>query len=155
MTHPATLLKNARQPDLGLLTGGQPSCECLNSLPGAGYQVIVNLRPAGEFGEFDEGHEVEKLGLDYVHIPIADANDLDAEAVESLNNVLTNAKHRPAMIHCGSGNRVGALVAMHAYLKRGLSMEEALACGDAAGLTTLRDAVREKLKTSGSRDREV
>lgn len=149
MTNPSTLLDNACQPEPGLLTGGQPSRECLEAACEAGYRTVVNLRGAGEFDGFDEGRVVRELGLDYVHIPVAGADGLSAEAVASLDAVLANAQRRPALIHCGSGNRVGALIAMHARRKRGLGVDEALACGEAAGLTALRDVVRGKLRADG------
>lgn len=149
MTKPSDLLEHAHQPEPDLLTGGQPSRECLEAARDAGYRTVINLRPAGEFDGYDEGRVVRELGLDYVHIPVAGAGDLNAEAVASLDAVLADAQRRPALIHCGSGNRVGALIAMEARLKRGLSVDQALACGDAAGLMALRDAVRAKLQALG------
>ena len=146
MTDPFALLDNACQPEPGLLTGGQPSRDCLEAAREAGYRTVVNLRCVDEFNGFDEGRVVRELGLDYVSIPVAGADGLNVEAVASLDAVLADTQRRPALIHCGSGNRVGALIAMHACRKRGLSVDEALACGEAAGLKVLRDAVREKLQ---------
>lgn len=148
MTDPSIELKNACQIEPDLLTGGQPDHKCFEAVAAAGYRSVVNLRPVSEFDEFDEGRVVRELGLDYVHIPVADADGLSAEAVASLDVVLSRAEHRPALIHCGSGNRVGALIALHAFSKRGLGVDDALAYGDAAGLTTMRDAVREKLRNA-------
>lgn len=150
MTDPFTLLDNARRPEPDLLTGGQPTRECLEAAHAAGYGTVVNLRPAGEFEAFDEGRVARDLGFDYVHIPIGGTADLSPAVAESLDEVLTNPQRQPALIHCGSGNRVGALFALHARLKRGLSVDEALACGEAAGLAapSLREAVRAKLQTS-------
>lgn len=145
MIKPSDLLENACLPEPDLLTGGQPSRECLEAARAAGFHTVVNLRPVGEFDEFDESRLVCDLGLEYVCIPIAGANDLSDEAVAVLDAVLADAQRRPALIHCASGNRVGALLAVHACRKRGLNVDEALACGDAAGLTKLRDAVRGKL----------
>lgn len=145
MTDPSTLLKNARQPEPGLLTGGQPDRPCLEALAEAGYRTVVNLRPVSEFDEFDEADVAGGLGLEYVHIPVAGADGLTGEAVEALDRVLADPQRRPMLVHCGSGNRVGALVAVHAARKQGLGVDAALARGDAAGLTALRDAVREKL----------
>lgn len=150
MTHPSIDLPSARQHEPDLLTGGQPSQEALQAAHAAGYVTLVNLRPAYEFEAFDEGRVARDLGFDYVEIPIAGPDDLSPAAVESLAKVLMEPKRRPALIHCGSGNRVGALFALHARLKRGLGVEDALACGEAAGLTAppLREAVRAKLQSS-------
>ena len=48
------------------------------------------------------------------------------------------------LIHCASGNRVGALVALHAR-GTGATPDEALALGKAAGLAGLEPAVRARL----------
>lgn len=145
MTDPSIDLKNACQPEPGLLTGGQPDHECLEALAAAGYRTVVNLRPVGEFDEFNEAQVVRELGLEYVHIPVAGVDDLNAETVEALDTVLVDAQRRPMLIHCGSGNRVGALIAVHAARKQGLGVDAAMARGDSAGLTALRDSVRDKL----------
>lgn len=145
MTHETFDLPNAREPEPDLLTGGQPSRACLEAARAAGYRTVVNLRPAGEFKDFDESRVARELGFDYVTIPIAEASDLDGEAVTALDAVLADPQRRPALIHCGSGNRVGALFAVHAHRKRGLGVDEALACGERAGLTKLREAVRVEL----------
>ena len=47
----------------------------------------------------------------------------------------------PAMVHCASGNRVGAMLALKAAWIDGASPEEALQLGVDAGLTRLHDRV--------------
>lgn len=148
MAHPVIDLPNARQPEPDLLTGGQPTRECLQAAYAAGYRTVVNLRPVDELEGFDEGRFARDLGFDYVDIPIAGPADLSRAAVELLDQVLTDAERRPALIHCASGNRVGALLALHGRLRRGMNVDEALAHGEATGLTApaLRAAVHEKLQ---------
>jgi protein tyrosine phosphatase (PTP) superfamily phosphohydrolase (DUF442 family) len=48
------------------------------------------------------------------------------------------------LIHCSSGNRAGALLALRAKLD-GADNESALALGVAAGATRLQDTVKNKL----------
>ncbi len=148
MNPPPIQLPNARQPRPGVLTGGQPTQACLQAARAAGYCTVVNLRPPAEFDAFDEAATVRGLGLRYVTIPVASPADLTVTAVDMLHRALQDAAEAPVLVHCASGNRVGGLFALHARCKRGLSVDEALACGDAAGLTApqLRDAVREKLQ---------
>lgn len=153
MTHDTFGLPNARKPDPDLLTGGQPGRACLEAARAAGYRTVVNLRPAGEFKDFDESRVARELGFDYVAIPVAEVMDLDAEAVATLDAVLADARRRPALIHCGSGNRVGALFAVHACRKRGLGVDEAMALGEKAGLTKLREAVRAGLLATQQHDK--
>jgi hypothetical protein len=52
------------------------------------------------------------------------------------------------MVHCASGNRVGALLALRANRLEGASPEDALELGLDAGLTRLEPAVREALGLS-------
>lgn len=150
MTHDTIDLPNARKPEPDLLTGGQPSRTCLGAAHAAGYRTVVNLRPAAEYTEFDEGRVARQIGLDYISIPVTGPDDLGAEAIAKLDAVLSVDERRPVLIHCGSGNRVGALLAVHARRKRGLSAEQALACGERAGLvaSSLHDAVRKLLQST-------
>ena len=51
----------------------------------------------------------------------------------------------PAIVHCASGNRVGALFAIQALYLDGRSAAEALEIGKRAGLTHVGPAIRELL----------
>jgi uncharacterized protein (TIGR01244 family) len=140
----AELLPNAREPLPGVLTGGQPSREQLEALAAAGYRTVVNLRAEGE--EMPVGSsDVTALGMRYVHIPVKGAEDLGAGNAAELGALLADPAARPMAIHCASGNRVGALLALEAATVERKSPEEALALGRAAGLGRMEPAVREKL----------
>lgn len=146
---PATaedLLPNARQPLPHLLTGGQPSSEQLESLAAAGYRTVIDLRPEGEKGApADEAERVAALGMRYVRIPIAGTGDLSEETARALDEVLDGEAAYPAVVHCASGNRVGALLALRAAGLDGVAPEAALELGLDAGLTGLEPAVRDLL----------
>lgn len=142
----AVEIPNARTPKEGLLTGGQPSEDDLRRAAAAGYKTVINLRTEGEPIPFDERALVEQLGMDYVSIPIAGADDLTAARAEELAGILASEESHPAMVHCASGNRVGALLALKAFLVDGQSAEEALDLGRRAGLTRLEPAVEELLE---------
>ncbi|MCB1037750.1 MAG: hypothetical protein KDD47_28210 [Acidobacteria bacterium] len=135
-------LLNARYPLPGVLTGGQPSWEQLAEASKEGYKTIVNLRSLRETAGEEEAAEVAKLGMRYVAIPLAGSADLTGDNVDALNAVLADESAYPMMIHCGSGNRVGALLAVRAAYTEGMEAADALAFGLEAGLTTLEDPVR-------------
>lgn len=143
-------LPNAREPETNILTCGHINHECLEKIRAAGFRTVVNLCPPSEYDASEESRIAHALGLDYVNIPIAGPQDLNAKATEALDAVLTNPQRRPALIHCASGNRVGALFAVHARRKRGLDVKEALAHGERAGLSSpmLRQAVRALLESA-------
>ena len=138
-------IPNAKMPIAGILVGGQPSVEQLEQAAQAGYRTIVNLRSPGEKGSWDEAAKAATLGLRYVAIPMAGADGLTAENAQALAEIVDDPQALPAMVHCASGNRVGGLFAMRAFHFDGKSAESALAVGREAGLTSLEDAVKERL----------
>jgi len=142
----AALLPNARQPMEGVVSGGQPSPEQLVAARDAGFRTVINLRTPGEPGTGRD--DVEALGMDYVSIPIAGADGLTLENTQAFVAALEEAK-KPVILHCSSGNRIGALMALKAFHLDSKSAEEALEIGKAAGLTRLEQAVREHLETAG------
>lgn len=138
-------IPNARQPKPGLLVGGQPTPEQLAEAAEAGYVTVVNLRPPGEQNEWDEAAKAAELGLRYVNLPIAGADDLNAENAQRLAEVVEDDAAHPIMVHCASGNRVGALFALKAHFLDGEEVESALQTGRDAGMTSLEKAVAEHL----------
>lgn len=124
-----------------LTVGGQPTAEQLQALADAGVVRIVNLRPNAEMS-FDEAAAVEALGMAYVHIPVAGAGDVSDANAARLSDALSDGAS--SVVHCASGNRVGALFALAARAD-GMSPEEALEVGRQHGLTGLEAHVRQLL----------
>ena len=128
-------------------TGGQPDAGQLREARQAGLQTVVSLCPAGECG-WDEKRVAESLGLHYVMLPVGAACDLTEDASRTLHDLLESCD-KPVLVHCGSGNRVGALFALKAFHVDRKTPEESLAQGRAAGLTGLENAVRGMLVSTG------
>lgn len=127
-------LPNLTRPEKNLMSCGQPSRDALEALGRSGCRVIVNLCPPAECSDFDEAGCARELGMTYFNIPVAGPGDLNSTAVEALDCILKEADGHPVLIHCASGNRVGALLALHAYRKRGMDPEQAIAYGEKSGL---------------------
>lgn len=144
---PASLVPYGAMPVPGVLTGGQPTDEQLAALRDAGYQTIINLRHPNENGTQGEAEKVAELGMTYVSLPISGAADLTRENASALAAALEQAA-RPVLLHCGSSNRVGALLALQAFWLEGASSEEALEIGRSGGMTRLEQAVREIVETA-------
>ncbi len=142
---PLVAVKNARVPLDGVLTGGQPTEEQIERVALAGYNTVVNLRTDGEEGAWDEEPAVTGLGMRYVSIPVAGVEGITIENAAKLAEVVADEANRPLFIHCGSGNRIGALFAMSAFHLDGEDAEAALAIGRGAGLTRLEPVVQELL----------
>lgn len=123
---------------------GQPDSEVLSLAKDAGFKTIVDLRAESEDRGMDEAAEVAALGMQYVSLPIAGADDVNFDNATVLDKILADAKG-PVLLHCASGNRVGALYALREKLA-GATDEEALAKGKAAGMTRLEAVVKERLQ---------
>jgi uncharacterized protein (TIGR01244 family) len=132
--------KNLKAPTDSLITAGQPSHDDLEKLQGAGVTTVINLRPLSEQPDYDEKTDVINQGMHYLNIPVAGATDLTQANAAILDKALTEAKGK-VFIHCSSGNRVGALLALRAKFIEGKSTSDAIAFGKAAGLTRLEDKV--------------
>ena len=132
------------RPHEGLLTGGQPAASDWAALKAQGVTTIVNLRPRAETPDRDEAAEVAAAGMAYVELPIAGADDITPDNARRLWTLL---KLSPAsvLVHCASGNRVGALLALGAARSGGVPADTALEFGRSAGLRGLAPVVRERL----------
>jgi uncharacterized protein (TIGR01244 family) len=139
----AELLRNGKMPFEGVLVGGQPTAEQFETLAGLGYGTIVNLRQPEEKGNTDSAL-IESLGMRYVAIPIGSAETLNEQNALELAEILAGAE-APVVVHCASGNRVGALFALKAYYADGETPEEALALGQQAGMTRTASVVKQRL----------
>ncbi len=126
----------------GVLMGGQPTDEQLKAAKAKGFKTVISLRTAKEPGFANEEKLVKSLGMKWVSIPVAGKDGLTAKNAEALAAAM---KGEGVMAHCGSGNRVGALVAIKAKLD-GKTTKEALAVGKKTGLTKLEPATRKILE---------
>jgi uncharacterized protein (TIGR01244 family) len=139
-------VKNIRVADGHLFTSGQPSHDQLKQLNKAGIVHVVNLRPKSE-QSWDEQAAIEALGMHYHNIPIGGLNDLTTDNAKALAQLFTAIGAQPSLLHCASGNRVGALVAVMEAELKGKSVDDAIAEGRRWGLTRLAPLVRDKLST--------
>lgn len=136
---PATVL-----PNTGYLSSGQPDTAALTAIAAAGYQGVIDLRTPGEPRGYAEASAVRSLGMRYESLPVAGAADVTFKNAALLDALLASFDG-PVFMHCSSGNRVGALLALRAKAA-GASDEEALTVGRTAGLTQLEGAVRQRLE---------
>lgn len=128
-------------PEPGRLVGGQPTSAQLKAAAGDGLKWVVDLRLASEDHGFDEPAVAAEYGLTYVSFPIAGEQDLTRENTEKLYQLLEEAGEAPMLVHCASGNRVGALMALGAVWLQNISVDEALALGRRWGLTRMEPVV--------------
>lgn len=137
-------IPNIRQPRDNLITGGQPDATAWSHLAAQGVRTVINLRSPAEMGERDEAAEVTAAGLAYREVPVAGADDITEAKARELWSLLQR-ESGTVLVHCASGNRVGALIAIGAAKAGGLAPQAALELGKASGLTGAEPRVRELL----------
>ncbi|GAC1625998.1 MAG: sulfur transferase domain-containing protein [Nevskia sp.] len=135
------IVPNRQQPSPTLVTGGAPDVAALQAAAAAGVQYVFDLRPASEWS-YDEASTVAGLGMRFLHLPIAGAQDFTPETVRAFDALLAQAGAAPTLLHCASGNRVGALMALRAAWLRKVPVDEAMAIGRAHGLTRMEPVVQ-------------
>jgi uncharacterized protein (TIGR01244 family) len=140
----STELPGRKDPVPGLTTAGQPSADQLAAVAKSGIKTVIDLRGLAEDRGMDERATVEKLGMSYVTLPVEGGNGVTYANATALDKLLANAKG-PVLVHCATGNRAGALLALRDKLK-GADNDSALAFGVASGLTGLKPAVEKKLE---------
>ncbi len=128
-----------------VLAAGQPSADELRQFAAAGVTTVIDLRGATEDRGYDELETVLDLQMDYVAIPIGGAESMNEHAVAAFADAISRSRG-PVLVHCGSGSRVGAMVALRAALS-GKPTEESMSAGIAAGMgRSLQGPVREQLE---------
>lgn len=133
---------NWRELNPSTFCSGQPSDTDWQALAAKGIKAVLNLCPPTQQGE-PEQSMVEAAGMEYFNIPIAGPADFTDDAVSQFRQLLVE-KGDSLLVHCASGNRVGAMFALAAAAD-GKSADEALQIGLAAGLTGLAPFIEARL----------
>ena len=126
-----------------ITASGQPKEDGLKEIAEDGYVAVIDLRTASENRGMDEQGIVENLGMEYVALPISGRDAINFENAVKLAQIL-NSYDQPVLVHCGNGNRVGALLALREKIN-GASIEDALKFGKSGGMTTLEGVVKARL----------
>lgn len=129
----------------GITSAGQPNEAALAVFAESGYAVVIDMRGADE----DRGMKnfqgaVESTGMEYVAFPVVGEEAINFDTARQLDELLQGIDG-PVLLHCASGNRVGAVLALRESLA-GADDESAIEFGKDAGLTRLEPVVRKALK---------
>lgn len=142
--HLASVVEPYFRPDANTVVCGALDEEKVAGLAKAGIDVVINLQPDEELS-FDESAAVERAGMQYEQLPISGAADLKQLKILAFDNILRQHHGKKIVLHCGSGNRVGAAIALRAGWLRGRKMDTAMERGRSHGLTKLEDEVFKRL----------
>lgn len=126
---------NAACPLPGVATGGQPDSARFAALAAAGFRTVIDNRHPDEPHGFDEPAAARAAGLEYVSLPVSLPTLADS-TFDRFRAIMTDPRRTPVLVHCQSGNRVGALMVPWLVLDRGWEVERALGSARAGGLRT-------------------
>lgn len=126
-------LANAACPLPGVVTAGQPTPDELERLAEAGYKTILDLRAPEEPRGYDEEAAARDAKMEYVNIPVTPATLAD-EDFDRFRELMRDPARRPIVVHCGTANRVGALLIPYLILDEGKDPEDAFRVAVDVGL---------------------
>jgi uncharacterized protein (TIGR01244 family) len=118
---------------------GQPSEAALAELRELGVRAVVNVRTPGEMANrdqvpYDEPAAAERLGLEYVSIPLGGRDHpYTPAAVDGLAAVLDRTEG-DVLLHCGMGARAAYLWTAYLVRERGFDINDPLAVGRAIAI---------------------
>ena len=133
--------QNAACPLPGVATGGQPDSARFVVLAAGGVRTVVDLRPASEPRGFDEPAAARAAGIEYLLLPVTTAS-LSDSTFDAFRALMKKRRASAVLVHCHSGNRVGAVMVPYLVLDRGWPLERAIAAAEAGGMRT--PALKEK-----------
>ena len=140
----ATVLSPYFRPEEQTIVCGALDEEKVAALATAGVDVVINFQPDNEIS-FDEAATVTGAGMAYEQLPISGADDLKQVKMLAFDSLLRQYYGKKIALHCKSGNRAGAAIALRAGWLRGRKIETAMERGRSHGLTTLEQEVHNRL----------
>ena len=129
----------------GLYVGAEQDQEQLHKLRTLGVKLVIDLRPDEGDAGMPEARLAASAGLDYRRVVVRGAEDLTSERARALEAAIKTAKGEPVLVHCSTGNRAAALLALRDALVRGQSREASLSFMRRSGLIKLESAVSAEL----------
>jgi uncharacterized protein (TIGR01244 family) len=127
----------------GITSAGQPDEDAFRVFAENGYVAVIDMRTPEENRGLDEPATIAGLGMEYIAFPI-DSGDVTLDKAKELDELLSRYDE-PVLVHCASGNRVGALLALREFLASG-DRDKALDTGRKGGMTRLEGDVRKVLE---------
>ncbi|MEP7066650.1 MAG: sulfur transferase domain-containing protein [Gemmatimonadota bacterium] len=114
-------------------TAGQPDAAAWGELAKAGFKSVIDLREASESRGHDEPGAIARAGLTYILLPVSHES-LGDRQFDALREFLRDPGNRPALVHCQSANRVGALMLPYLRLDEHIPLDTAQQMANVIGL---------------------
>jgi uncharacterized protein (TIGR01244 family) len=134
---------------------GQPEQPDFAEYAKLGVKVVINLRMPAEQEKlaFQEAEAAKAAGLQYVSVPFGPTPPTD-EDLAKIFPFLKNAGAEKVLLHCASSNRAGMVWSLYRGTQGGLTIDDAIAEGKAAGMKNpaLEKTARERLEAAKKKD---
>ena len=129
-----------------IIFAGQFEEADLPKLKEAGVTQVISLRKDDEL-DWDEAKVVKDAGLKHASIAFQSAEELTDEKITELRELLGKSDGK-TMLHCGGGNRVGAVWMTHRVLDDGVELDTAIEEAKTIGLKSepLKERAMEYIK---------
>ena len=113
----------------------QPDAQTLVEAGDRGVGVVINLREPAEM-DWDEAGSAQELGMTYYNLPIAaQSASFDAATMKKISALVGKHRDTKILLHCSSGNRASAWLAIHLVQDHGMHIENSVSLARQAGLT--------------------
>ena len=98
--------------DESLATSGQIQYQEIPAIKDAGFDVVVNLAPARQERNGEEGFRVTETGMTYVQIPV-DWENPSPRDLKLFFDVMNANRDRKVYVHCFANMRVSVFVYLY------------------------------------------
>jgi ubiquinone/menaquinone biosynthesis C-methylase UbiE/protein tyrosine phosphatase (PTP) superfamily phosphohydrolase (DUF442 family) len=115
------------------LFASQPSESDLAAAKAEGVERVITLRNPQELN-WDEAQAVKQLEMEFSQLPIDFPEGLTPAKLNEVCIALEDAEGKPALLHCGSAVRVGAVWMAYRATRQEIPLEQAQAEAAAIGL---------------------
>ena len=113
--------------DNEVISFGQPNQSEVDAFVEDGVTLVVDLRGPNENRGYDEQSYLNSINTAYYSLPVIDEGDINFDNARLLQTLINDADGK-VLVHCGSGNRVGALMSLIGSLE-GMDKQEAIEFG--------------------------
>lgn len=119
-----------------LFISSQPDADTFVIAREKGVKTVINLRQPNEF-DWDEKKVANQEGLSYFNIPInATGKSFDPHTIDQISTLVTQHKDQKILLHCSSGNRASAWLALYLANEHSMPIEKSISLAKQVGLTS-------------------
>lgn len=129
-----------------LYISSQPDAETFKIAREKGLELVINLGDSSEH-IWEEEEAAKQAGLNYYNIPIPSTGEsFDPDTIDQISALVQQHKDQKILLHCSSGNRASAWLAIHLNKDHNMPMDSAISLAKQVGLTS--PAVENRIKQS-------